>query len=68
MASFDPNVTQKCGWGQMFGQFAPAGVQVFNHAREGAASSVFYDDGSWAKVQRQIEPGDVVLIQFGHDD
>lgn len=68
MASYDPNVTQKCGWGQMLGQFAPAGVQVFNHAREGVASSVFYDDGSWAKVQRQIEPGDVVLIQFGHDD
>lgn len=64
----DANATQACGWGQMLGQIVPPGVEVLNHAKAWSTSQSYYADGNWDETKRTIRPGDVVLIQFAHDD
>lgn len=64
----DANATQACGWGQMLGQIVPPGVEVFNCAKAWSTCQSYYTDGSWAETKKAIRPGDVVLIQFAHDD
>lgn len=68
VADYDANTTQTCGWGQMLGQMTPDGVTVVNHAKPGRSSCGFYTDGSWKSARKEINPGDIVLIQFGHND
>lgn len=67
----DPNVPTKntLGWGTPFAQyFDLAKVNVVNAARAGRSSRTFLSEGLWDKVAAQLKPGDVVLIQFGHND
>lgn len=57
------------GWGVAFPEFFDsAKVEVVNGARGGRSSRTFITDGSWANVAGRIRPGDLVLIQFGHND
>ncbi len=67
----DPNVPTKntLGWGTPFAQFFdPAKVNVVNAARAGRSSRTFTSEGLWEKVAAQLKAGDIVLIQFGHND
>ena len=68
MADYEESTTQVRGWGEMFQQFVPQGVEVINHAIPGRSSKSFYDEGSWNNVKKQIRPGDFVFIQFAHND
>lgn len=68
MADYDENVTQMRGWGEMLRLFAPDDVSVLNYAKPGRSSRSFYDEGRWDAVKTQISEGDVVLIQFAHND
>jgi lysophospholipase L1-like esterase len=43
-------------------------VNVINRARAGRSSRTFYTEGLWDKVRDELQPGDFVLIQFGHND
>jgi pectinesterase len=57
------------GWGmalQCF--FDDAFVVVDNHAVNGRSSKSFIDEGRWQKVLDKMQPGDIVIIQFGHND
>lgn len=57
------------GWGERIGRyFDPGRVNVVNHAIGGRSSRTFYTEGRWDKVLAQLKAGDVVLIQFGHND
>lgn len=56
------------GWGMYFRQYFDAGVNVQNHAMNGRSTRNFRHEGRWAKVLAQLQPGDWVLIQFGHND
>lgn len=56
------------GWGQNFGQFFGPGVKVDNHAMDGRSSKSFRDEGRWTPIEQQLQPGDYVIIQFGHND
>jgi lysophospholipase L1-like esterase len=57
------------GWGEPFlNYFDPSKINVVNAARGGRSSRTFITDGSFAKVLDQVKPGDIVLIQFGHND
>ncbi len=59
----------KRGWGQMFQQFFANGLTVNNRAKSGASSKSFYLEAAyWQSVKKQIQPGDYVIIQFGHND
>lgn len=57
------------GWGDPLARhFDPAKVRVENRARGGRSSRTFRTEGLWERVRDGLRPGDVVLIQFGHND
>jgi rhamnogalacturonan acetylesterase len=57
------------GWGDPFiDLFDTTKVNVLNRARAGRSSRTFITQGLWDNVLSEMKPGDVVLIQFGHND
>jgi lysophospholipase L1-like esterase len=56
------------GWGQMLPMYFKPEVRVANHARNGRSSKSFIAEGRWQAVLDQMQPGDYVIIQFGHND
>lgn len=57
------------GWGDPIVQyFDTAQVNVANHAMGGTSSRTYRDKGLWQEVLDQLQPGDYVLMQFGHND
>lgn len=57
------------GWGHFFWENVDTTkVSVENHALGGRSSRTFISEGLWDKVLSAIQPGDYVLIQFGHND
>jgi DNA sulfur modification protein DndE len=56
------------GWGQMLQQFFDDSVTVRNFAVNGRSTKSFIDEGRWTAVLRQLQPGDYLVIQFGHND
>lgn len=43
-------------------------VLVDNHAIGGRSSRSFFEEGRWAEVCNELVAGDLVMIQFGHND
>ena len=63
------NANGALGWGDPFTTyFDAAKVNVLNRARAGRSSRTFVTEGLWDAVLAQVKPGDIVLIQFGHND
>ena len=63
------NNTEHRGWADPFASyFDSARVRIVNRARAGRSSRTFYTEGLWDKVRAELQPGDCVLIQFGHND
>jgi lysophospholipase L1-like esterase len=57
------------GWGKHLGEFFdPAKMRVVNRARGGRSSRTFITEGHWDRLLGDLKAGDVVLIQFGHND
>ena len=56
------------GWGWAIPQFAAEGYEVRNHGLSGRSTRSFRDEGLFKPVQEGMQPGDVLLIQFGHND
>ncbi|NDW19110.1 hypothetical protein D0T53_09310 [Dysgonomonas sp. 216] len=56
------------GWGQMLPEFLNDKVQVSNHAMGGRSTKTFIEEGRWERLLGEVEPGDYVFIQFGHND
>jgi len=57
------------GWAVPFADyFNPAKVNVVNRARGGRSSRTFVTEGLWDQVLADVKHGDIVLIQFGHND
>jgi len=57
------------GWGVPFANyFDPAKVNIVNRARSGRSSRTFITQGWWEKLLADLKAGDIVLIQFGHND
>ena len=56
------------GWGQTFPLYLMDGIHVENHAVNGRSTKSFRDEGKWAKVLDNMQTGDYVIIQFGHND
>ena len=57
------------GWGDpIAGLFDPAKAKVENFALGGRSSRTFITEGRWGKMLVSAKPGDIVLIQFGHND
>lgn len=57
------------GWGSVIAQlFDTTRISVENHAMAGRSARTYLEEGRWDKVYRALQPGDFVLIQFGHND
>ena len=56
------------GWGQLLPEMISDMGRVLNFARNGRSTRTFVEEGLWGKLYDQIAPGDVVIIQFGHND
>ncbi len=57
------------GWGdELAPYFDTTKVNIVNRAIGGRSSRTYITEGHWAQVLETLKPGDVVLIQFGHND
>ena len=56
------------GWGQCLSAALGGGVQVSNHAVGGESTKSFLENGKWQGLITSTISGDVVMIQFMHND
>lgn len=70
------------GWGQMFKPFFVKDnlkhvehllgdareVRVDDRAKGGRSTRTFFQEGRWSSIYKILQKGDVVMMQFGHND
>ena len=57
------------GWAEPFAAyFDPSKINLTNRARGGRSSRTFITNGEWEQILTDLKSGDIVLIQFGHND
>lgn len=56
------------GWGMALNGLMKDPAMIQNHAVNGRSTKSFIDEGRWARIVAALQPGDFVLIQFGHND
>ena len=57
------------GWGAVASTvFDESRITIVNAAKAGRSCRTFLNEGRWDKVYNSLQPGDFVLIQFGHND
>ena len=67
-STVDNNTPPFRGWGWAMPAFVREGVEVRNHALSGRSSRSFRAEGLFEPVEKGMTPGDLLLIQFGHND
>ncbi len=67
-STVDDNTPPFRGWGWALPQFVGDGVRVENHALSGCSSRSFMEQGLFEPIEKAISKGDMLLIQFGHND
>jgi lysophospholipase L1-like esterase len=57
------------GWGaEIIPMFDSAKVHVYNEGLGGRSSRGYIQEGAWGKIMDRLQPGDWVIVQFGHND
>lgn len=57
------------GWGDpLAAYFDPAKINLVNRAVGGTGARTFMAQGYWDHVVALLKPGDIVIVQFGHND
>lgn len=56
------------GWGQVLPEFFSDKVVIEDLAQNGRSSRTFIEQGWWQKIIDNVQKGDFVVIQFGHND
>lgn len=57
------------GWGSFIDSFFDLEkIKVENHALGGTSTRTFQSKGLWDSVLVKLQPGDYVIMQFGHND
>lgn len=56
------------GWGQLLPEFMLPQLQIINLAANGRSTLRFLNEGRWQMLLDELQAGDYVLIQFGHND
>ncbi|MBP3213463.1 MAG: rhamnogalacturonan acetylesterase [Bacteroidaceae bacterium] len=65
----DKNPDGMWGWGsQGYTVFDSTKCVFQNQAKAGRSTRTYIDEDRWEEVYNSLLPGDVVLIQFGHND
>ncbi len=68
-ASYGPERAPQAGWGQTLQSWLDEGQwQVRNHAVGGRSTRSFINEGRLDAIEKELQAGDVLLIQFGHND
>ncbi len=69
MAAKLPEKRPETGWGEMLGQHFKSGkVAIDNRAANGRSTKTFISEGKWQSIVDDLQKGDYVFIQFGHND
>jgi lysophospholipase L1-like esterase len=68
MCDYEPQRAPVTGWGMPFKIFFDSTVQIENHARGGRSTRTFISEGRWQPIVKNLQAGDYVLMQFGHND
>lgn len=55
------------GWAQTLPRYI-RGAAVCNLSHSGLTSTCFRDDGHYAIIEEMMHPGDLLILQFGHND
>ena len=66
-ATYAPDRAPITGWGQVLGEFIP-GANIVNRAMGGRSTKSFLSEGRLVAIEKDIQPGDLLLIQFTHND
>ena len=57
------------GWGAVANSiFNEKKITIANCAKAGRSTRTYLNEGRWDQVYNSLQPGDFVLIQFGHND
>ena len=56
------------GMSQGLSLYLKESVRIESHAKNGRSTKSFLDEGRFAPVEKAMQPGDFLLIQFGHND
>ena len=57
------------GWGSVASEiFRKNKVTTVNAGRAGRSARTYLEEGLWDRVYNSLQPGDYVVIQFGHND
>lgn len=68
-AEYGPERAPRNGWGQQLQTFLdPAYYEVRNHAVGGRSARSFIEEGRLQPISDELRKGDVLLVQFGHND
>ena len=56
------------GMSQGLELYVKESVRIESHAKNGRSTKSFLDEGRFQAVEAAMQPGDLLLIQFGHND
>ncbi len=68
IAKKDIKAYPETGWGMPFTYFFDSTVEVDNRAMNGRSTKSFIAENRWQLVLNDLQHGDYVFIQFGHND
>lgn len=59
----------QAGWGSFIGELLDTTkIKVSNQAMAGRSTRTFLKEGRWDKVLSALQPGDFLIMQFGHNE
>lgn len=67
-AHYGPERYPQMGWGMVLSCHLSADIAVVNRAMGGRSTKSFIAEGRYDALATDLAPGDVLLIQFGHND
>lgn len=68
VSNYPSKAAPRAGWGQVFNRLFDDKIVVKNEASSGRSSKSFIDEGRLESILNQIDKGDYLFIQFGHND
>ena len=67
-ANYGASAYPQMGWGMVLKCSLDPRVEVVNLARGGRSTKTFIEEGLWTGLLDKLQPGDTVMIAFGHND
>lgn len=68
MAIKEKDKFPETGWGVPFATLFKKDIRVENRAKNGRSTRSFIDEGRWKEIYDDLNAGDYLFIQFGHND